>query len=845
MTSITRVGRWTKTFPRELWIISAATFINRSVGFLGLFAAAFFTSLRFSPALVAIALFLVGTAGITGSVIGGRMASIRDPISVLIFGSLLNVPLLLGLAWTARYPIVVLALSGASVAVSQSFLAPAATLVTESGYAGSTATAFAFYRIFINIGSIIAPAIVGVLGAFEFPLLFVMSGVGSIFTAVLLIAGRRMLTTNRAARIDPVPDLSDDTPATGRGRTVALWAVIIVFAVAIAIYAQHQSGIPLSVDRLAGGARLYATLLVINPAIIIGCELPLSYLVSRLPWRYSLAMGVAANGVGLAITGLGESWVVCIAGFVVFSLGEALFAPQANAAVAQLSRPGENARFQGYLSAAQTAGIAVGPAIGAYAAITARISFWSAVLVISLLMGAAIMVVANPRRGFRIKRKSASVPVPGERISHTDGARNTMTCRPVALIVDPVSSGAMYASILDDLDVSYLLLDTDRALHAGLRSKPTPGALSFDEDFGNSPDRVVEWALDQGVTYVVAASESGTELCEYLRSNLDRVPCNEVSEPARRWNKEHIFAALAASGVDTLRTVVVDSADDIDDAALAALRSEGSLVVKPAIGAGSVDVRLVHDPTDLRTAVTAIVDHPGFFGDRPRVLLQEAFPSPYHEYVIDTFTSGGNHEIVAVSVYEKHLSHTGDFVYDQIRWLPADDPAVPDLVRYSRSVLDALGVRVGPSHMEVMAGPRLGPRLIDFGARAHGSGHPAKTFHLTGRSQIHRECAYISGTDHEQALYALSQHGAIVFFNTDSHVRFNGSVTAEDLDRLPGVVESAVNASAGSVHTPTRSLIDGLALGMAFIVADDPNELAERARVVRSRFDRGLTSLEV
>lgn len=358
---------------------------------------------------------------------------------------------------------------------------------------------------------------------------------------------------------------------------------------------------------------------------------------------------------------------------------------------------------------------------------------------------------------------------------------------PLALIVDPVSSGAMYPPILDHLGVSYVALDTDRALVAGLRSGPTPGALDFDIDFGGSRERLCAWAVENGVSYVVAAAESGMALCEYLRSALDSVPANSADGPEKRWNKEFIFAALQEKSVPTLRTVASTTVEDIDSQVLDMLDNGANVVVvKPSVGAGSVDVRLVDNEHDLREAVIQIVEGPGFFGDHPKALVQEAFPLPYREYVIDTFTAHGVHEIIAISVYDKHTSATGDFVYDRIRWLPPEDAVVPTLVEYAKQTLDALGVEIGPTHMEVMIGPNCGPRLIDFGARAHGAGHPAKTFHLTGTSQIHRECDYIAGDVEAAEMYRLVRHGAIVFFSTDHGARFDGSVGSEQLLELPG-----------------------------------------------------------
>ena len=253
-------------------------------------------------------------------------------------------------------------------------------------------------------------------------------------------------------------------------------------------------------------------------------------------------------------------------------------------------------------------------------------------------------------------------------------------------------------------------------------------------------------------------------------------------------------------------------------------------------------------PARLTSAVRAIVGSAGFFGDRPNALIQELYPGPRTEYVVDTFTHDGIHEVVAISVYDKTVSATGDFVYDRIRWVSAQDAICADLIGYAESVLDALGVRVGPAHMEIMHGGKPGFRLVDFGARAHGAGHPLKTYHLTGTSQVHRECEFAAHTLTESAPfapkrfgYSLARRGAIVFFSRPSRSLCVQTPDERALESLPGVVEVSVQARAGLTYEATRSFMDSEALGLAFVVADTDEELDQRCETVRAEFGKAFT----
>ncbi|MER5889775.1 ATP-grasp domain-containing protein [Streptomyces sp. NPDC001941] len=405
-----------------------------------------------------------------------------------------------------------------------------------------------------------------------------------------------------------------------------------------------------------------------------------------------------------------------------------------------------------------------------------------------------------------------------------------------------MSSGTLYAPILAEAGIPVVLLDTGRALAAGLRDGSTPGALDFELDFGGDRERLLAHCVAQGVGYVIAGTESGIELVEYLRESIPGCPANSAGGSRKRWDKEAMFSALHENGVPSLRTRAIAPGTELSEDLLARHGASLPAVVKPSTGAGSVGVRMVKDTGELREAVESILGAPGFFGDRPSALVQELFPAPQTEYVVDTSSHDGVHEVLGLSRYDKRLSAQGDFVYERIQWMSPEETPAREIIRYAEEVLRAFGVRVGPSHMEIMYNARTGPRLIDFGARAHGAGHPLKTYKLTGVSQIHRECEYVAHLLRGTALsaaggsYALPRDGAIIFFSLDEATRCAAQPDEEALRELPGVHEVMVNAVAGRDYPATRSLLDSLDLGLVFLSARDAKQLDEYGGAVREKF---------
>jgi hypothetical protein len=89
------------------------------------------------------------------------------------------------------------------------------------------------------------------------------------------------------------------------------------------------------------------------------------------------------------------------------------------------------------------------------------------------------------------------------------------------------------------------------------------------------------------------------------------------------------------------------------------------------------------------------------------------------EYVIDGVSRDGEHKIVAIWAYDRRACNGASFVCFGQRLLTMDDPHCLELVAYQKQVLDALGIRNGPSHGEVKwCGGE--PVLVEVGARCHG-----------------------------------------------------------------------------------------------------------------------------
>ena len=239
------------------------------------------------------------------------------------------------------------------------------------------------------------------------------------------------------------------------------------------------------------------------------------------------------------------------------------------------------------------------------------------------------------------------------------------------------------------------------------------------------------------------------------------------------------------------------------------------VLVKPDVGAGSVGVRIVHSVDEGLDAVEAIVKSPGFFGGKnPKAIVQEFVQG--REYVVDTFSHNGVHQVKAICTYDKHESSSGALVYDRLRWLDVNSPLGVELRRYVESCLDGLRHLEGSVHAEVILDSN-GPCLIDLGARPHGAGHPLKTYYLTGDSQLHSEVATVAETKVVADDKPSRIEASIEFLSLDKPGQIRSGCDPNKLLQLPGVISGEIRAVPGATYPETKSLLDSLNLGLIFI----------------------------
>ncbi|MEU4197575.1 ATP-grasp domain-containing protein [Kribbella sp. NPDC026611] len=308
------------------------------------------------------------------------------------------------------------------------------------------------------------------------------------------------------------------------------------------------------------------------------------------------------------------------------------------------------------------------------------------------------------------------------------------------IIVDPVSTGQEYAAAFRDagrLPVAVLSAAEPPPAYTGSwHPEDFEHVHYFTGDVHALADELRVYAPE----YLVPGAESGVELCDQLIELLVPGSGNVPALAAARRDKWEMGEALEAAGVPRLRQFLTADPAEAEQWLKENDLLGRRLVIKPPKSAAGDEVYIVYEDGDWRERFDRVLGRTNKLGlTNDAVLIQEYAEGD--EYLVDTYSVDGVHALVDVCRYTKVAHGDKIGIYRRIDFLAEDDPEVAALWPYTQQVLDAVGIRVGCGHTEIMMTP-AGPRLIEIAARPAGGGHQLISRLATGDNHIQRTVAH-------------------------------------------------------------------------------------------------------
>lgn len=295
-------------------------------------------------------------------------------------------------------------------------------------------------------------------------------------------------------------------------------------------------------------------------------------------------------------------------------------------------------------------------------------------------------------------------------------------------IVDGYSSGNFLASAFARLGVEAVHVQSTPEL-IGLLAPPQFDLYQDNIVAADTEAAACELAALQPKA-VLAGAEFGVRLADELGERLG-LRTNGTRLSAARRDKYLMIEALRAAGI---RCASQHRSSDPEELRAWAEREDvGTVVVKPISSSGSDNVHICRDGEAIVRAARSVMSAADLFQQPNTEALAQSFLSG-PEYVVDVVCSEGDRYVCGVWEYDKRDIGSGRRVYDRNILLdPRQDP-VPELVEYVDTVLEALDIRYGAAHAEVVM-TSSGPALVEIAARLNGGMRPGFHDRCLGSNQ--------------------------------------------------------------------------------------------------------------
>ncbi|MCD6047066.1 MAG: phosphoribosylglycinamide synthetase [Gammaproteobacteria bacterium] len=376
------------------------------------------------------------------------------------------------------------------------------------------------------------------------------------------------------------------------------------------------------------------------------------------------------------------------------------------------------------------------------------------------------------------------------------------------VIVDAYSSGRIFPDVFKEkiADRADVVLIHVQSTPYIMSKMAIPEKEKYAENFvyTGDMDTLIAELSKYEVTAVLVGQEPGVELSDALSERLNLPTSNGTKMSTARRNKYDMIQAVADAG-------------NLDDILAWKQREniEYPVVLKVLRSASTDGVYICSNQLELERAFAKAIGHRTIMEEVNTEVLVESFLKG-REYVVDAVSYDGKHYVTDVWLYQKRFVPGHGNIYDKEMLLPSDATEVQALIEYNSRMLDALEIKYGPSHAEIMLTPDQGPVLVEVGARINGVVHPKLHNLCLGHDQVHltADCYFDPDAFHHVVAklpYKMQRHAMIVNLINESATGTIELIDEEILGQmraLPSMVDMVVKVKPGQSLGPTRNLLE-------------------------------------
>lgn len=352
-----------RDMPSAFWVVIVATLVNQMGNMAFVFLVLYCNqALGFSLSLSAATFAAFSTSMLLTGLFGGTFVDRFGALRIMLVALVANGCILLTFPFIHALPNLLLACLvwgftfGLYRPASQAF-------VTQLSTAGMHKVTFSVFRLAINLGMSIGPAVGGYLASHQFATIFFANGCANLIASMILILGLARSKWLKEKSQTPTSELSIKLLGKDLRLTLFLFGMIPVSMV----FFQHEATLPVYLNEsLHLSLSFYGLLFTVNTLIIVLCELPLNIATLNWPYRINLALGSAFISAGFAGMLLTHSAFHVLIATVIWTIGEMILYPASSSYIADIAPEEKRGSYMSLYSACSSLGMLLGPWSGAF-----------------------------------------------------------------------------------------------------------------------------------------------------------------------------------------------------------------------------------------------------------------------------------------------------------------------------------------------------------------------------------------------------------------------------------------------------------------------------------------------
>lgn len=298
------------------------------------------------------------------------------------------------------------------------------------------------------------------------------------------------------------------------------------------------------------------------------------------------------------------------------------------------------------------------------------------------------------------------------------------------LIVDGSSTAAYLAPAFRSYGIRCAHVISSPDLPALYRNQFVPSDYIREVVHDGDIERTVAQLRDLNIGAVLHGLDAALELADTLAEQLGVANRNPLESSAARRDKVLMNERVLRAGLKAPGHFSSQSVDEV----VAWARAFGTLpvVVKPSRSAGVTGVKVCRSLGQVEAAARDVLATQSIYGQPNEEVIVQTY-SEGQEYIVDSVSYDGHHRVV--SLWEVHRERSHAPRLDKMLVVDHTEPRYRDVLEYAQKVLDALEVRYGPTHLEIIDTAE-GPTIVELNARLHGSLDPRLTTAVSGENHV-------------------------------------------------------------------------------------------------------------